>query len=841
MKSILLTLLATFTSLGMSAQVFNIIDENIFTCGGVIVDSGGEGGPGYENNENYVLQVCPEFVGGSVNISWPSFNLSTAGSAPTDRIIIYDGPDVASPVLGTWSGTNNPGLQSASFANSSGCLTIQFISNETGTSSFAANVSCVVSCEPPTPVVSVAGITTFPALVCQNETITFDASASTVASGFNITQYRWIFADGTEDITSGPVATHAYTVPGAYTVRLVLTDNNNCESTEAIDLQFLVSTTPDFSASNLSGSTICLGESVILSATGVVPVTWSGVPVADFGEGIYLPDNQSTPFVSNLTFESFQSGATITSVDQIVSICVSMEHSYMGDLRMTLICPNGSMVNMHDQGGGGTYLGNALDFVTNPPVPGGCLEYCWSPTATNGTWAENSQFGATPNVQPSALPPPAPQGFTLVPNTYASVEPIEQLVGCPLNGTWQFVARDLIGADDGFICSWSVTFESSLYPDLTTFTPVLGTTLDSASWNGPGITTDPQTPYVAVATPTTEGNNVYTFSITDNFGCTYDTTVTIFVNPGIAAPVLISGNAQFCEGGITYLSAPAGYTSYQWSNSSVGQSISVSQSGTYVVTVFSGDCSLPSEPFVVTAVPAPTPVITGPGFSCGGVPATLGTTQPYSNYTWSNSATTPTITVGTGTYSVSVTESGCSGTSAPFTVTVGSNPQANFTVTPPSPQAFGVTADFADASAGNGSSIVGWSWNFGTPDQNSTSPNPSITFDTPGTYPVTLTVTTADGCESTITINYVVLASQVIIPNVFTPNGDGKNDRFEIENGQYYSNTLAIYNRWGNVVYETKNYRNTWGASDVADGTYYYVFTTVDDNKEYTGHVTILR
>lgn len=841
MRSTILTLLALMSSLGMSGQVFNIIDGFVYTCGGVLVDSGGEGGPGYGDNEDLWVTICSEFPGGSVTLDWPGFNLSTAGSAPGDQIIIYDGvydgtPESA-PELGTWAGTDNPGTISATFGNVTGCLTVRFISNETGTSSFAANISCIISCEPPTPVVTTPGITSFPALVCQGEEITFDATASTAGTGFNIVEYKWIFADGTVDSLSGATVTHAYTIPGAYTVRLILTDDNDCESTEAVGLQFLVSTTPDFSAALLVGDTICQGESVILNATGVAPVTWSGVPVVEFGEPLWIPDDQSQPFISDLEFTAFQAGSTLTSIDLLETICVSMEHSYMGDLELTISCPNGQTAMLHDQGGTNTFLGDPIDVEAQEGDPGICFDYCWSPTATNGTWVDNSFNGATPNTQPSTLSP----GNSLIPGTYASFEPLEQLVGCPLNGVWQFVVRDLLGADDGNICGWSITFDESLYPDLTTYTPVLGTsTLDSASWSGPGITTDPATPLVAVATPTSEGWSNYTFSITDNFGCTYDTTVSIFVNPGIQAPVLITGDAQLCADGIAFLNAPAGYTSYQWSNGSFGQNITVSQGGTYIVTVFSGDCSLPSEPFTVTQLPSPTPVITGPGFSCGGAQATLATTSAYESYSWSNGSQTPTITVGTGTYSVTVQQEGCSGTSTPFVVTVGSDPQAAFTADPASPQPFGVTAEFVDGSVGNGSNVVSWNWDFGTQGAGSTEQSPEFTFDTPGTYPVTLTVTTADGCTSTITQPYVVLASQIIIPNVFTPNGDGNNDFFVIENGQYYVNTLAVYNRWGNPIFEANNYQNTWRAPDVPEGTYYYVFTTAIDGKEYTGHVTIL-
>ncbi len=199
--------------------------------------------------------------------------------------------------------------------------------------------------------------------------------------------------------------------------------------------------------------------------------------------------------------------------------------------------------------------------------------------------------------------------------------------------------------------------------------------------------------------------------------------------------------------------------------------------------------------------------------------------------------------MGTGTYTVTVTNAeGCTATSAPFPVTVGSNPQAVFTANPPSPQGIGTTVNFdGSASQGNGSPIDTWSWQFGVVGEGSNVPSPSYTFTTPGTYNVTLTITTEDDCESIVTIPYVILPEDIEIPNVFTPNNDGNNDYFVIKNGEFYRNSLAVYNRWGQVVFEANNYRNTWRAADVADGTYYYVFTTEENDKEYTGHVTILR
>jgi gliding motility-associated-like protein len=83
------------------------------------------------------------------------------------------------------------------------------------------------------------------------------------------------------------------------------------------------------------------------------------------------------------------------------------------------------------------------------------------------------------------------------------------------------------------------------------------------------------------------------------------------------------------------------------------------------------------------------------------------------------------------------------------------------------------------------------------------------------------------------------------VPNVFTPNGDGLNDTFIIPGlEQYTENELVIINRWGNHIYEKKNYINDWAGDGLLDGTYYYVLTAKNPSGEtetYKGYVTLLR
>lgn len=69
----------------------------------------------------------------------------------------------------------------------------------------------------------------------------------------------------------------------------------------------------------------------------------------------------------------------------------------------------------------------------------------------------------------------------------------------------------------------------------------------------------------------------------------------------------------------------------------------------------------------------------------------------------------------------------------------------------------------------------------------------------------------------------VFVECPISIPNVMTPDGDGKNDFFEIANIEDYPDAdLVIINRWGVVVYEATGYKNNWSGSDLTDGVYFY-------------------
>ncbi|WP_025146750.1 T9SS C-terminal target domain-containing protein, partial [Pedobacter jeongneungensis] len=86
----------------------------------------------------------------------------------------------------------------------------------------------------------------------------------------------------------------------------------------------------------------------------------------------------------------------------------------------------------------------------------------------------------------------------------------------------------------------------------------------------------------------------------------------------------------------------------------------------------------------------------------------------------------------------------------------------------------------------------------------------------------------------------------ITIPNLFTPNGDGINDAFEIIGlNQYQANELQIVNRWGNEVFHAKGYQNNWTGEGLNEGTYYYLLRVKKANSDefevYKGYITLIR
>jgi gliding motility-associated-like protein len=139
-----------------------------------------------------------------------------------------------------------------------------------------------------------------------------------------------------------------------------------------------------------------------------------------------------------------------------------------------------------------------------------------------------------------------------------------------------------------------------------------------------------------------------------------------------------------------------------------------------------------------------------------------------------------------------------------------------------------------------------WMWDFGN-GRTSNIRNPQTAYEDQGTYIIKQVVTNKDGCKDSTDKALDIMCS-VKIPNVFSPNGDGKNDVFIIEGMCIKDYTIEIFDRWGLLVYKGTNNSSAWDGRSPSgeicpDGTYYYILKTSvqDQSGSMAGFVTLLK
>lgn len=465
--------------------------------------------------------------------------------------------------------------------------------------------------------------------------------------------YRWSTGDTTKTIEVNST--------GLYTV--TVTGDGNCYSTATHTLN--VRPSPD--AEIFGDTSICNGTSTLLSATG--------------GSSYFWNTGATTPSISihregtyTVTVSNNQNCFKIVSVN--VTVNPSPEIRIEGE---RLFCQNESTVLK--------VIGNGYDYLWSEGKTDDSITVnhagTYTVTATN-EWG----CSVAKSVNIGTLPVPSPQisgNLTICEGRQTiltvsggtsyvwSTGETTPYIAVNSTGTYTVTATNASG------CRTDVSATVIVNPS-PTVTITGNTTLchgeSTTLFAGGGVsyawTTGQNAPFITVSPGRT---TTYTVFVTSDNQCTSYQDVTVTVHP--VPEATIEGENYFCGNESKVLTASGG-DHYTWSNGMTGNRITVNQPGNYSVTVSSSGCSAAAS-HTISRYPLPEVSISGPSNMCHGDSATLTATGG-SSYVWSNSGTSPSVTVGaTGIYSVTATnEYGCSA-SASLNLLVHSVPNVAIT------------------------------------------------------------------------------------------------------------------------------------------------------------------
>jgi len=347
-------------------------------------------------------------------------------------------------------------------------------------------------------------------------------------------------------------------------------------------------------------------------------------------------------------------------------------------------------------------------------------------------------------------------------------------------------------------------------------------------------------------------SGIYSVTITDAFSCSVVLTDTIndlnapllssitAINSQCLAGIQGQINLQLNGGALPYI--------YNWSN---GDSTAVLDSltpGLYTVIVLdSNNCQVEDS---VSIIDSSVYVLsTSDSILCQG-DSTILIATGYADlvYNWYADGVLLTDTIAgiivsqAGSYNV--TSTNVCGVYASDTIRIVVNALPSATITGPSE----TVCDSAIVLSGFGGNA--YSWN---PAQSCTTPDqPSTSILLANSTTIVLNIVDTNGCTSSDSLFVTVTCDSLNIPSGFSPNGDGVNDYFYIENIERYPNAeLKVFNRWGNLVYEKKNYDNSWNGNSnskiitigevLPNGTYFYVLDLANDEDPIQGYIILRR
>ena len=346
------------------------------------------------------------------------------------------------------------------------------------------------------------------------------------------------------------------------------------------------------------------------------------------------------------------------------------------------------------------------------------------------------------------------------------------------------------------------------------------------------------------------GTDTLFYTVTN--GCGPAVAIDTFHVPPPLPPIM--GNTGICIGDTTILSDSVfggmwhgGNVHVQVGDNSVDSGVVVGISAGTATVTYQMDlgCYITTVVTVNTIPAVATNVgeIVCFGGNDGSITILPGAADSADHYHWSNGDSTSSISgLAPGTYSVRISDtvSQCAITDS-FTITA--------------PDSLQITADITNVLCLEPNGAISIKVTGGTPpykyEWSDKSTGSSISNVAAGTYSVT--VTDANGCTQKYSTKLEDSACHdIIIFNAISPNGDGTNDTWVIEGLQHYpGNTVQVFDKWGNEVFEETNYKNDWGGmgkggKELPDGTYYYLVKTngqqtPDGHDAFTGYLMIKR
>lgn len=316
-----------------------------------------------------------------------------------------------------------------------------------------------------------------------------------------------------------------------------------------------------------------------------------------------------------------------------------------------------------------------------------------------------------------------------------------------------------------------------------------------------------------------------------------------FINLG--TPVINSNKTAYCTGEIATLSVTVPqspdyninwlYNGNQLPGKVNSTSISTTDAGTYSVFLSSNllNCtgSVATKSISFDAIPSLSIQKTTNTTFCNGETVTLKADYSHGNVTWSTGQTTANIFVSTaGDYTATVkTLAGCE-VNQTVNVSFFPNPVVNI----PDARLCEYSREQITLTAPAG--FANYVWNGITGSRN---------FVTNKSGTVTLVVTDANGCTASESITISNYCKDILLPNTFTPNGDGVNDTWQITGlNNDMGTTVKVFNRTGEIVFESRGYPTAWNGQHkgkkLPAGAYYYIISTKSNKQILSGSLTII-